>query len=95
MNIGNAILQCRRRLGLTQTEVAEKAGVSVSYLSLLERGHRQDPSLSTIEGIAGAMRIPVNILLFMAAEPRELGGMSPELVDTLTDAARRLMSEAQ
>ena len=48
MNLGKAITLSRTRRGLTQAELAKRAGLSVSYLSLLEQNKRTDPTLSTI-----------------------------------------------
>ncbi len=36
--IGMRIKQCRERLGLTQEQFAEKTGLSVNYISTIERG---------------------------------------------------------
>ena len=47
----------RARKKLTQSEVAEKANVSVSYVSMLERGQRSPP-LETIEALAKALGVP-------------------------------------
>jgi transcriptional regulator with XRE-family HTH domain len=47
---------------LTQTALADKAGISVSYVSMLEREQRSPP-LETIERIATALRIPPTSLL--------------------------------
>ena len=44
----------RTKRGLTQEEVANKAGVSVSYISMLERGSRCPP-LDTLETLAAAL----------------------------------------
>ena len=41
---------------LTQAELAERADLDVSYVSQLERGLR-DPSLSSIEAVAGASAV--------------------------------------
>ena len=47
MNISKALKLCRTQKGITKTKLAEKADISISYLSLLEQGKR-DPNLSTI-----------------------------------------------
>lgn len=47
---------------LSQAAVAQEAGVSVSYISMLERAQRSPP-LQTLEAIAKAMRVsPVDLL---------------------------------
>jgi len=54
---------------LTQGAVAAKAGLSVSYLSMLE--HRQrTPSLETLEKLAKALAIPPLSLFKPSPGPR-------------------------
>lgn len=36
--IGKRVKQCREKLGLTQEEFAEKTGLTVNYISTVERG---------------------------------------------------------
>jgi transcriptional regulator with XRE-family HTH domain len=52
----------RERRGLTQEQLAEKSGVSRTYLARLETG-RQDPTLSTLEKLAKALGVKVRRLL--------------------------------
>lgn len=94
MNIGHAIKLCRQQRKLTQTELAVRAGVSVSYLSLLERGERSDPGLSSLEKIAKGLDIPMTILLFLATDDSELSGFSAELKEKLSTAALDLMRQS-
>lgn len=52
----------RTRQRLTQTDLAEKAGLSVSYVSMLERGLR-NPPLETLDMLAKALRVdPLSLL---------------------------------
>jgi transcriptional regulator with XRE-family HTH domain len=52
----------RERRGLTQEQLAERAGVSRTYLARLETG-KQDPTLSTIEKLARALSVrPARLL---------------------------------
>lgn len=90
MNLGNAIKLCRTQRNLSQAELARSAGISVSYLSLLERGKR-DPTMSTVESIAEALTVPVSILVFLSADPDELHGVSPEVAEKLSSAVLRLI----
>jgi transcriptional regulator with XRE-family HTH domain len=58
----------RTRQQLSQEALAAKARISVSYVSMLERGQRSPP-LETIEALAGALGVrPVT--LFSASSPR-------------------------
>jgi transcriptional regulator with XRE-family HTH domain len=43
---------------MTQEMLAERAGISVDFLSLIERG-RNSPSFDNLEEIAKALRTPV------------------------------------
>jgi transcriptional regulator with XRE-family HTH domain len=44
----------REKKKLSQEALATKAGLSVSYISMLERGQRTPP-LETVEALAGAL----------------------------------------
>lgn len=90
MNVGKAVRLCRTQRGLSQSELAKTAGISVSYLSLLERGKR-DPNFSTVEGIASALKVPVSILVFLATSNEEMSGLNPELREKLSYTALRLI----
>ncbi|WP_343740740.1 helix-turn-helix transcriptional regulator [Delftia tsuruhatensis] len=92
MNIGQAIQLARKKRRLSQSALAERADISVSYLSLLERG-RRDPPLSTIKRIAAALVMPVEILFFLGAEDRELGQLNRDLAGQLAITALELLNE--
>lgn len=52
----------RTKLHLSQEALAAKAGICVSYVSMLERGQRSPP-LDTLEKLAGALETtPVQLL---------------------------------
>jgi transcriptional regulator with XRE-family HTH domain len=94
MHLGSAIKFCRNQRGLTQPELAERAGVSASYLSILERGKR-DPSFSIIEKIARALDLPLSLLIFIATDPAEISGLAPELTEKLSTATMNLFRLAR
>lgn len=93
MNIGNAILLARTKRKLSQAALAERAGISVSYLSMLERSKR-DPALSTLKRVANALGMPLEILFFLGAESGELTGLNRELAGQLAYAALELLNES-
>ena len=92
MNIGSAIQLARTKRKLSQAELAKRANISVSYLSLLERSKR-DPPLSTLRQVASALRVPIEILFFLGAESGELTGLNRELAGQLAYAALELLNE--
>lgn len=92
MNLGHAIQLARSKRKLSQAALAKRAGISVSYLSLLERG-RRDPPLSTIQRLAAALVMPVEVLFFLGAEEGELGQLNRELAGQLAITALELLNE--
>jgi hypothetical protein len=58
--VGRTMRQTRRELGLTQAEVAERLGVSASYVSAVEAG-RRNLTLGQLANIANAMRLGIDI----------------------------------
>jgi transcriptional regulator with XRE-family HTH domain len=89
MKIGQAIKLCRNQKGLSLSDLAKSANISVSYLSLLERDLR-DPNLSTLQDISSALHVPISILMFLAGKD-EILDVSPELAEKLSLVALKLM----
>jgi transcriptional regulator with XRE-family HTH domain len=61
-SVAMRVREWRDRRGLTQEQLAEKAGISRGYLARLETA-RQDPKLSTLEKLAKALKVDVAKLL--------------------------------
>ena len=59
--IGNRIQQERQKMGLTQEQLAEKAGISQNFISLIENGRNM--SLAVIIKLAGIFGVTVDYLL--------------------------------
>lgn len=58
--VGHKLSDARQALGLTQAEVAERLGVSPSYISAVEAG-RRNLTLGQLANIANAMRLGIDI----------------------------------
>jgi transcriptional regulator with XRE-family HTH domain len=56
------VRRIRTKKQLSQKALADKVGISVSYVSMLERGQRSPP-LETIEKVAKALSVPPASLL--------------------------------
>jgi transcriptional regulator with XRE-family HTH domain len=95
MNIGNAIRLCRLKRKLSLAELARRAECSTSYLSMLENGERVDPVLSKLTKIAEALRVPIEILFFLAADRGQLAGLDKGLAGQLAIAALDLLDEPE
>lgn len=64
--LGDQIRSIRKRQEITLKELAEKTGLSIGYISQIER-NLTDPSLSTLRKISGALGVPT--YLFLGDEP--------------------------
>ena len=59
--IGMRVKACRERRKLTQAALAERAGISRTYLARLETG-KHDPTATVLEKLAKALGIKVGRL---------------------------------
>lgn len=59
----NKIRTVRLEKLMTQKQLACYAGISQSYLNELEKGKKKNPSISTLNKIAGGLNVQVNDLL--------------------------------
>ena len=60
--LGEEIRKARKGAGLTQEDLAFKAGVSRNYVSLLELGEKS-PTVDTLMRICNAMGVKASVLL--------------------------------
>lgn len=60
--LGTNLREARKKLGLTQEEVARRSGVHSTEVSRIEGG-RRDPKVSTLERLAKAVEVKPGRLL--------------------------------
>jgi transcriptional regulator with XRE-family HTH domain len=65
LDVGTAIRRRRRELDLSQAALADLAGLSQNYLSLVETGQRT-PSLETLALVAESLHVPPSYLVLQA-----------------------------
>lgn len=53
----------RKARGLSASELARRAGLARTHVSLIERGTRRTPSIETVQAIARALGVSVSELL--------------------------------
>lgn len=63
VDLGQLLQSARKKAGLTQQELCQKAGLSYSTLAKIERGAIKAPSIFTIQSIAGALDTSLNALV--------------------------------
>lgn len=69
--VSSNIKSTRTLRGLSQAALAKKTGVSVSYISMLERGEREG-TLATFEAVAKALRIEAVALFTAQPKPSKV-----------------------
>ncbi len=94
-SIGKRIQEYRQRIGLSQEQVAERAGISQNHVSRLEQG-THDPHFYTILQVAKVLNIPLdglvsdfseeNINIFLQNIKDDVENMSQNQLDMLKDA---------
>ncbi|WP_366924791.1 helix-turn-helix domain-containing protein [Metallumcola ferriviriculae] len=65
--LGEKIRELREERDYTLSDLAERAGLSISYLSEIERGAKR-PSLKTLDKIAAALNVSRNVLVDIGGE---------------------------
>lgn len=63
VGLGKLLQEARKKAGLTQQELCQKAGLSYSTLAKIERGAIKAPSIFTIQSIAGALNTSLTDLV--------------------------------
>ena len=69
MSVADRVRLARGKRGLSQREVAGRAGLSNAYVSMLERAGGkgatiEEPSLTSLQKLADALDVPVSWLAF-------------------------------
>ena len=62
MMIGQNIQRIRKKKGLTLSELAERASISKSYLSNIERNLNHNPSIHVLEKLAAVLQVDLHLL---------------------------------
>lgn len=93
MNYGRAVRIARALAELEQKELAHQAGLDSSHISLIEQGKR-NPTVTTLEKIADALRMPYHLLTVLASEAKDLRNIRRAEIRQLGEhLARVLLSE--
>jgi transcriptional regulator with XRE-family HTH domain len=85
-SIGTRIATYRRRRGLSQAALAGLVGLSVSWLSQVERGIRSVDRLSVLLDLAAVLHVDVEALTGRPWEYSPNGGSASSDLDGIRDA---------
>ena len=92
MNIGKTLKLCRTAKELSLDTVAERAGISTSYLSRLENDKRE-PTLSLVNRVAEALEVPVPVIIFLASDDNDLKHMDKKMEQRFSELALGLIRQ--
>ncbi|OBR62925.1 transcriptional regulator [Paenibacillus oryzae] len=93
--IGERIQMFRKRRGLSLTELSQRAGVAKSYLSSIERGLQQNPSIQFLEKIGEVLHVPVEEFVNSEQQDRPAGELDREWEDIVREAMKSGVSKEQ
>ena len=80
----------RRRLGITQPELAERAGMSTQYLAMIEIA-RKFPTADILERLAAALDINPHELFSVAVSPeRVMEQLQQMILDKMDQSMKQL-----
>jgi transcriptional regulator with XRE-family HTH domain len=86
--------ETRRKNGLTQAQLAEKAEVSTHYIALIELA-RNIPKVETIERLANALNCEIYDLFIMPLSPAmEMKKLQESMIAELKDIVKESVEEA-
>lgn len=82
------------RKGLSMSELAERSGVTKSYLNALERGIKTNPSIQILEKIAGVLDMELGSLVRYVHD-RQAGNVAldPEWIELIREMKRSGISK--
>jgi len=93
MDYGRALRTCRAIRGWQQEDVAEHAGLSASYVSLIEAGKRE-PSPTAVSKLARGLRVPEALLTLLASDHSTVSKRDAQTFDLLGRSLLGLLVEA-
>lgn len=98
MRVGERIKRLRSKNKLSITELSIKAQVSKSYLSYIERGIQENPSLQVLSRLAKTLEVSLEELTGHPISKHEevsLPPIDPEWLDMINEAIRNGVSKEE
>lgn len=93
--IGERIKILRKRNGLSLTELSQRAGVAKSYLSSIERGLQQNPSIQFLEKVGAVLKVTVEDFLNHDESEPKVDPLDQEWADLVREAMASGVSKDQ
>ena len=94
MNYSKAVRMARSIANISQQELAKRASLNRSYISLIESGDR-NATTETLGKIAVAMDIPTHLLTLLAVEESDNATIGKEQIQSLGIALAELLLQSK
>lgn len=94
IDLGRRVRRQRNLLNLTQAELAEKIGVSTSFVGHMERGSRK-ASLDTMVDLANALGLGLDYLLASSLNTESATDLTPAQRDVMRDILATVQSRVK
>lgn len=92
---GKYIYNIRKSQGYTLSELANRVGISKSYLSNIERDLKQNPSIQVMERIAAALQVDLNQLLQSNGDMQKEQLLEKEWIDFVQEFKNKGIEKEQ
>lgn len=92
---GKYIYTIRKEQGYTLSQLAERVGISKSYLSNIERELKQNPSIQVMEKIAMALNVDLNHLLQNGTDTVKGQHLEREWIDFINECKKTGIDKEQ
>jgi XRE family transcriptional regulator of biofilm formation len=93
--LGRNIQEIRKRKGLTLTQLAANAGISKSYLSNIERGVNQNPSIDVLKRLAIVLNADLKTLLRVQENTETDENLNQELIELIEELKTTIIEKEQ
>jgi transcriptional regulator with XRE-family HTH domain len=93
--LGERLRAYRNKAGLSQEQLAEKAGLHATYIGQLERGEK-NATIESIEKVARALELPFEILfekIITSDSDNEIPAKCYEMINSLSQKEQQAIYE--
>lgn len=92
MHLSDNLKRIRELRGISQTELADRCGMSPSQISKLEIGAQKNPHLDSVVALAAALGVSIEELVFGTEGPNGMKYMLAA-IDSLPDEKQKTVKE--
>ena len=92
MALGATISELRKKRGLKQYTLAEKCGITQTYLSQIEHD-KKEPNLSTLREISNALDLPLPVIFYLSLNSKEISPNKQEAFKLFDRSMRGMIDD--